>query len=44
MPLEPFKTSDALSMGVELELQIVNTYDQDLASNASRSSAPSRPR
>ncbi|MEW6695107.1 putative glutamate--cysteine ligase 2 [Tepidimonas thermarum] len=34
MPLEPFKTSDALSMGVELELQIVNTYDQDLSSSA----------
>ncbi|MFN4103825.1 MAG: YbdK family carboxylate-amine ligase [Tepidimonas sp.] len=34
MPLEPFKQSDALSMGVELELQIVNTYDQDLSSSA----------
>jgi len=34
MPLEPFKTSAALSMGVELELQIVNTYDQDLSSSA----------
>ncbi|MCX8005314.1 MAG: YbdK family carboxylate-amine ligase [Burkholderiaceae bacterium] len=34
MPLEPFKQSDALSMGVELELQILNTYDQDLSSSA----------
>ena len=31
MPLEPFSQSDALSLGVELELQLVNTHDYDLA-------------
>ncbi len=30
MALEPFKTSDALSLGVELELQLVNLSDFDL--------------
>jgi len=30
MPLESFKTSDALSLGVELELQLVNLSDFDL--------------
>ncbi|WP_028536437.1 YbdK family carboxylate-amine ligase [Paludibacterium yongneupense] len=30
MPLEPFKTSSALSMGVELELQLVSLSDLDL--------------
>ncbi|MEZ5645926.1 MAG: YbdK family carboxylate-amine ligase [Burkholderiaceae bacterium] len=34
MPLEPFKASEALTMGVELELQLVNTYDMDLSSSA----------
>ncbi len=34
MPLEPFKSSDSLTMGVELELQLVNTYDLDLSSSA----------
>lgn len=34
MPLESFKASDALTLGVELELQIVNTYDHDLSSSA----------
>ena len=34
MPLEPFKTSASLTMGVELELQLVNTYDMDLSSSA----------
>src|SRR4051812_35547305 len=29
--LEPFQHSDALSLGVELELQLVNTHDYDLA-------------
>jgi carboxylate-amine ligase len=29
--LEPFKPSAALSLGVELELQLVNTHDYDLA-------------
>ncbi len=29
--LEPFQKSDALSLGVELELQLVNTHDYDLA-------------
>ncbi len=29
--LEPFQTSAALSLGVELELQLVNTHDFDLA-------------
>ena len=29
--LEPFQRSDALSLGVELELQLVNTHDYDLA-------------
>jgi len=32
MPLEPFKTSQALSLGVELELQLVGLSDFDLAS------------
>ncbi len=32
MPLEPFKTSDALTMGVELELQLVSLSDFDLVS------------
>jgi carboxylate-amine ligase len=31
MALEPFQTSAALSLGVELELQLVNTHDYDLA-------------
>ena len=31
MSLEAFARSDALSLGVELELQIVNTHDYDLA-------------
>ncbi len=31
MALEPFQTSQALSLGVELELQLVNTHDYDLA-------------
>ncbi len=30
-PLEPFQKSAALSLGVELELQLVNTHDYDLA-------------
>jgi glutamate---cysteine ligase / carboxylate-amine ligase len=30
MPLEPFKTSQALSLGVELELQLVSSSDFDL--------------
>ena len=30
MPLEPFGKSAALSLGVELELQLVNTVDFDL--------------
>ena len=34
MPLETFKSSDSLTMGVELELQLVNTYDLDLSSSA----------
>ena len=29
--LEPFRKSAALSLGVELELQLVNTNDYDLA-------------
>ncbi len=29
--LEPFQKSAALSLGVELELQLVNTHDYDLA-------------
>ncbi len=33
--LEPFKTSAALSLGVELELQLVNTHDYDLTPAAS---------
>lgn len=32
MPLEPFKSSQPLTMGVELELQLVNLSDFDLAS------------
>lgn len=31
MSLEPFQTSAALSLGVELELQLVSTHDYDLA-------------
>ena len=31
MSLETFQKSDALSLGVELELQLVNTHDYDLA-------------
>ena len=34
MGLEAFKSSHALTMGVELELQLVNTYDHDLSSSA----------
>ena len=34
MPLEPFGKSNALSLGVELELQLVNTVDFDLTSAA----------
>lgn len=34
MPLEPFKHSESLTMGVELELQIVNPYDLDLTPGA----------
>ncbi|MCW5633362.1 MAG: glutamate--cysteine ligase [Rubrivivax sp.] len=34
MSLEPFASSRALSLGVELELQIVNTNDYDLAPQA----------
>ena len=35
MALEPFKTSESLTMGVELELQLVNPTDFDLAAAAS---------
>jgi glutamate---cysteine ligase / carboxylate-amine ligase len=34
MPLETFKASEPLTMGVELELQLVNSYDLDLSSSA----------
>ncbi len=34
MALEAFKTSDALTMGVELELQLISTHDFDLSSSA----------
>ena len=34
MPLETFKASKSLTLGVELELQLVNTYDMDLSSSA----------
>ena len=34
MPLGPFGSSQALSLGVELELQLVNTVDYDLTSGA----------
>ncbi len=34
MPLESFKASESLTLGVELELQLVNTYDYDLSSSA----------
>jgi carboxylate-amine ligase len=34
MPLETFKTSESLTMGVELEWQLVNAYDFDLCSSA----------
>lgn len=34
MPLEPFKASRSLTMGVELELQLVNPADFDLTASA----------
>lgn len=34
MPLETFKASEPLTLGVELELQLVNNYDYDLSSSA----------
>lgn len=34
MALETFKSSESLTLGVELELQLVNTYDMDLSSSA----------
>ena len=34
MPLEPFGSSTALTLGVELELQLVNTVDFDLTSSS----------
>ena len=34
MPLQPFGKSSALSLGVELELQLVNTVDYNLTSSA----------
>ncbi len=34
MPLEPFKTSDALTMGVELELQLVSLSDFNLTASS----------
>lgn len=34
MPLETFKSSASLTLGVELELQLVNTYDYDLSSSS----------
>lgn len=33
MPLEPFKESNSLTMGVELELQLINLADFDLSSS-----------
>ncbi|CAB1367996.1 YbdK family carboxylate-amine ligase [Denitratisoma oestradiolicum] len=35
MPLESFKVSKSLTLGVELELQLVNTTDFDLSASAS---------
>jgi len=34
MPLETFKSSQPLTLGVELELQLVNSHDMDLSSSA----------
>ncbi|MCH8621930.1 glutamate-cysteine ligase family protein, partial [Undibacterium sp. TS12] len=34
MSLEPFKTSNALSLGVELELQLINLSDFDLSASS----------
>lgn len=34
MPLEPFAVSRPLTLGVELELQLVNTHDYDLSPHA----------
>jgi glutamate---cysteine ligase / carboxylate-amine ligase len=34
MPLESFASSQPLTLGVELELQLVNSYDMDLSSSA----------
>lgn len=34
MSLETFKSSESLTLGVELELQLLNTYDFDLSSTA----------
>ena len=52
MPLEPFNTSEPLTMGVELELQLISLSDYDstasspdllhLLMDASRSRATSR--
>jgi carboxylate-amine ligase len=35
MPLEPFAHSEPLTFGVELELQLLNTFDFDLTPMAS---------
>ena len=35
MPLEPFRASASLTLGVELELQLVNPADFDLSASAS---------
>ena len=35
MALETFKASESLTLGVELELQLLNAYDLDLSSSAS---------
>ena len=34
MPLQDFATSEPLTLGVELELQLVSTHDQDLVPQA----------
>ncbi len=34
MPLQDFATSESLSLGVELELQLISTHDQDLVPQA----------
>ncbi len=44
MPLEPFKSSHSLTLGVELELQLINLSDFDLIRRQSGHAAPAQAR